>query len=32
MIHMDPYPLEFLVQSSIDLETSRMNIANVRVS
>ncbi|MGA7817060.1 type VI secretion system baseplate subunit TssE [Caballeronia sp.] len=29
MVHMDPYPLEFLVQSSIDLETSRMNVANV---
>lgn len=28
MIHMDPYPLEFLVQSSIDLETSRMNVAH----
>lgn len=30
MIHMDPYPLEFLVQSSVDLETSRMNVANAR--
>ncbi|MFC0400788.1 type VI secretion system baseplate subunit TssE [Paraburkholderia rhizosphaerae] len=25
MIRMDPYPLEFLVQSSLDLETSRLN-------
>ncbi|WP_144159866.1 type VI secretion system baseplate subunit TssE [Paraburkholderia sp. BCC1885] len=32
MIHMDPYPLEFLVQSSLDLETSRMNVAHVRVN
>lgn len=32
MIHMDPYPLEFLVQSSIDLETSRMNVANVHAT
>ncbi|CAN7759455.1 type VI secretion system baseplate subunit TssE [Caballeronia sp. LjRoot34] len=32
MIHMDPYPLEFLVQSSIDLETSRMNVANARAT
>jgi type VI secretion system protein ImpF len=30
MVHMDPYPLEFLVQSSVDLETSRMNVANTR--
>jgi len=26
MIHMDPYPLEFLVQSSLDLETSEIRI------
>jgi type VI secretion system protein ImpF len=32
MIHMDPYPLEFLVQSSLDLETSRMNVASMRIS
>lgn len=32
MIHMDPYPLEFLVQSSLDLETSRMNAASTRAS
>ncbi|MFM0097858.1 type VI secretion system baseplate subunit TssE [Paraburkholderia nemoris] len=32
MIHMDPYPLEFLVQSSLDLETSRMNVTSVHVS
>jgi type VI secretion system protein ImpF len=30
MVHMDPYPMEFLVQSSIDLETSRMNVAHAR--
>ncbi|WP_233873527.1 type VI secretion system baseplate subunit TssE [Paraburkholderia adhaesiva] len=24
MIHMEPYPVEFLVQSSLDLETSRL--------
>ncbi len=22
MVHMDPYPLEFMVQSSLDLETA----------
>ena len=27
-----PVPLEFLVQSSLDLETSRMNVASVHVS
>lgn len=32
MVHMDPYPLEFLVQSSIDLETSRMNVSSVRAT
>jgi type VI secretion system protein ImpF len=26
MIHMEPYPLEFLVQSSLDLETSEIRI------
>lgn len=30
MIQMDPYPLEFMVQSSIDLETSQMNITSKR--
>jgi type VI secretion system protein ImpF len=25
MIRMDPYPLEFMVQSSLDLETSRLH-------
>jgi hypothetical protein len=29
---MNPYPLEFLVQSSIDLETSRMNVASVHAT
>lgn len=32
LIHMDPYPLELLVQSSIDLETSRMHVSDVRVN
>ncbi|REG61329.1 type VI secretion system protein ImpF [Paraburkholderia sp. BL6669N2] len=27
MIRMDPYPLEFMVQSSLDLETSRLHAA-----
>lgn len=31
MIQMDPYPLEFMVQSSLDLETSQMNITGMRV-
>jgi type VI secretion system protein ImpF len=30
MIRMDPYPLEFMVQSSLDLETSRVNITGRR--
>ena len=27
-IHMDPYPMEFMVQSSVDLETNRMSIVS----
>ena len=27
MIRMDPYPLEFMVQSTLDLETSQLNVA-----
>lgn len=30
MIHMDPYPLEFMVQSSLDLETSQVNVTGTR--
>ncbi|CAE6934785.1 type VI secretion system baseplate subunit TssE [Paraburkholderia domus] len=30
MVHMDPYPLEFMVQSSLDLETSQLNITGMR--
>jgi type VI secretion system protein ImpF len=30
MIHMDPYPLEFMVQSSLDLETSEIEITGMR--
>lgn len=30
MIRMDPYPLEFMVQSSLDLETSQVNITGIR--
>ncbi|SPB15127.1 type VI secretion system lysozyme-like protein [Caballeronia novacaledonica] len=29
-IQMDPYPLEFMVQSSLDLETSQINITGAR--
>lgn len=29
-IHMDPYPMEFMVQSSVDLETNRMTIISSR--
>lgn len=32
MIRMDPYPLEFMVQSSLDLETSQVNITGMRAS
>lgn len=28
-VHMTPYPLEFLVQSSIDLETNRMSLSSL---
>jgi type VI secretion system protein ImpF len=30
MIQMDPYPLEFMVQSSLDLETSQVSIIGMR--
>jgi type VI secretion system protein ImpF len=30
MIRMDPYPLEFMVQSSLDLETSQLNVTGMR--
>jgi type VI secretion system protein ImpF len=30
MVHMDPYPLEFMVQSSLDLETSEVSVTDVR--
>ncbi|MPV71368.1 type VI secretion system baseplate subunit TssE [Burkholderia sp. BE17] len=32
LVHMDPYPLEFMVQSSLDLETSEIQITGVRNS
>ncbi|MFM0340895.1 type VI secretion system baseplate subunit TssE [Paraburkholderia fungorum] len=32
MIQMDPYPLQFIVQSSLDLETSQVNVTDMRVS
>lgn len=30
MISMDPYPMEFMVQSSLDLETSQLNVFGAR--
>jgi type VI secretion system protein ImpF len=30
MIQMDPYPLEFMVQSSLDLETSQLHVTGTR--
>jgi len=30
MIQMDPYPLEFMVQSSLDLETGQVNVTGMR--
>lgn len=32
LIHMDPYPIEFMVQSSLDLETSEIRITGLRTS
>lgn len=32
LIHMDPYPLEFMVQSSLDLETSEIRITGMRTT
>ncbi|VWB44649.1 type VI secretion system baseplate subunit TssE [Burkholderia lata] len=30
LVHMDPYPLEFMVQSSLDLDTSEIQITGMR--
>ncbi|WLE58809.1 type VI secretion system baseplate subunit TssE [Burkholderia plantarii] len=30
LVHMDPYPLAFMVQSSLDLETSEIQITGMR--
>jgi type VI secretion system protein ImpF len=30
LISMDPYPMEFIVQSSLDLETSQFNVHGAR--
>ncbi|SDE42799.1 type VI secretion system baseplate subunit TssE [Paraburkholderia lycopersici] len=30
LISMDPYPMEFMVQSSLDLETSQLNVSGAR--
>lgn len=30
MIQMDPYPLEFMVQSSLDLETGQLHVTGMR--
>ena len=30
LVYMDPYPLEFMVQSSLDLETSEIQITSMR--
>ncbi len=32
MIQIDPYPLQFIVQSSLDLETSQVNVTDMRVN
>ncbi|MCS0469171.1 type VI secretion system baseplate subunit TssE, partial [Burkholderia mallei] len=32
MIRMDPYPIEFMVQSALDLETNQVNITGMRAS
>jgi type VI secretion system protein ImpF len=32
MIQTDPYPLQFCVQSSLDLETSQLSVTGVRVN
>jgi type VI secretion system protein ImpF len=32
LVHMDPYPIEFMVQSSLDLETSEIQIISMRTS
>jgi type VI secretion system protein ImpF len=32
MVQMDPYPLEFTVQSSLDLETSQVHVTGMRAA
>ncbi|WP_233235299.1 type VI secretion system baseplate subunit TssE [Bordetella sp. LUAb4] len=32
LVHMEPYPLEFVVQSSLDLETSELQITDMRTN
>ena len=32
LIHMDPYPMAFTAQSSLDLETGRMNVRSVHAN
>ena len=32
LIHMDPYPMAFTAQSSLDLETGRMNVRSIHAS
>ncbi|RKP52325.1 type VI secretion system baseplate subunit TssE [Trinickia fusca] len=32
MVRMDPYPIEFMVHSALDLETSQVNITGMRAS
>lgn len=32
LIHMDPYPMAFTAQSSLDLETGRMNLRSIYTS
>ncbi|WP_296225540.1 type VI secretion system baseplate subunit TssE [Ralstonia sp. UBA689] len=32
LIHMDPYPMAFTAQSSLDLETGRMNIRSIHAN
>ncbi|MEV8471832.1 type VI secretion system baseplate subunit TssE [Ralstonia sp. UNC404CL21Col] len=32
LIHMDPYPMAFTAQSSLDLETGRMNVRSIHAN
>lgn len=32
LIHMDPYPMTFTAQSSLDLETGKMNVQSIHTS